>query len=87
MILSFSEFNSLYETYNENNENNYSDDIYGNGIDIMEALLTVIDKKGVLTETEIVTFLDSVLEQTGWELNDEVYERSDATIPREIDIM
>jgi len=69
MILSFSEFNELYESINDSNIEEYS-----NGIDVMESLLTVMNKKGTLTETELVTFLDNVLEETGWDLNDEVYE-------------
>lgn len=71
MVLSFSEFNALYEsTYNQIDNNSE----YSNGIEIMESLLTVMQEKGTLTETEIVTFLDTVLENTDWELNTEVYE-------------
>ncbi len=69
MILSFSEFNSLYES-----SNGYSNEQYSNGIEIMESLFTVMQQKEVLSETEVVTFLDNVLAETGWELNDEVYE-------------
>lgn len=69
MILSFSEFNSLYES-----SNGYSNEQYSNGIEIMESLFTVMQQKEVLSESEIVTFLDNVLAETGWELNDEVYE-------------
>jgi hypothetical protein len=68
MLLSFEEFNNLYES------NNSFDESYSDGIDVMESLITVINKKGSITDTELHTFLDNVLENTGWELNDEVYE-------------
>jgi hypothetical protein len=71
MILSFGEFNALYESYNDDS---YTNQEYSNGLDVLESLFTVMYKKGSLTESEVVTFLDNVLYETGWELNDEVYE-------------
>jgi len=69
MILSFSEFNDLYES-----SNGLGQDEYSNGIEVMEALLTVMQEREVLSESEVVTFLDNVLDETGYDLNTEVYE-------------
>lgn len=69
MILSFSEFNDLYES-----SNGLGEDEYSNGIEVMEALLTVMQEREVLSESEVVTFLDNVLDETGYDLNTEVYE-------------
>lgn len=71
MILSFAEFNALYESYNDSE---MQQDEYNDGAEVLESLFTVINKRGSLSEEEVATFLNNVLEETGWELNDEVYE-------------
>lgn len=71
MILSFAEFNALYESYNDSYEDSLE---YSDGAEVLEALFTVMQKQGSLTEREVATFLDNVLDEIEYDLNTDIYE-------------
>lgn len=47
---------------------------YWDGLEVLEGLFVAMYEKGGLNESEIVEFLDYVLYETGWELNEESYD-------------